>query len=410
MQLQSGTYLRGGKYTYRIACVLGQGGFGITYLAYARIQVQGPLGMIESDVKVAIKEFFMKDLCNREEVTARISVPSVGSRGLVDRFRKKFIKEANSIATLQHPTIIKVIDVFEENGTAYYVMEYVEGGSLQDWVKQRGALSEKEALGYICQVASALDYIHQRKMNHLDIKPANILCKPDGHIVLIDFGLSKQYDEKGEQTSSTPVGVSTGYAPAEQSKPGGVGQFSAPTDIYSLGATLFKLVTGNTPPDALDIINDGLSPLPGHLSASTGQAIKKSMEPGRRNRPQSIKEFLSILNEEVSVEEEEETKIDPVIPVTPIQEPSPVSVPTSRLTSKQINILLIVILLSIPFSLSLLMDKSGCTTDSYDWDAAADSIMIADSIAAVEAAEAEAAAALVDTVAMDSTAVSVEAW
>lgn len=297
MQLKPGTRLKGGNYTYRIVRVLGQGGFGITYLAHMRLQVKGALGMIESEIPVAVKEFFMKDFCNRDTTGSSVSVPSVGSREMVEKFKAKFIKEANNIAALQHPHIVKVMEVFKENGTAYYVMEYIEGCSLQEWVRQKGALPEAEALGYIRQVAAALEYIHHCKMNHLDVKPGNILRKPDGHVVLIDFGLSKQYDEKGEQTSSTPVGVSAGYAPTEQSKPGGVGQFSASTDIYSLGATLYKLVTGNTPPDASDVVSEGLPPFPPGISRQVEEAIRKAMHPGRHDRPQSIRAFNELLGD-----------------------------------------------------------------------------------------------------------------
>ena len=301
MQLDQGAILQKGK--YRIERVLGQGGFGITYLASMKIQVQGSLGMIDSEVKVAIKEFFMKDLCNRDASTLHVSVPSTGSKELVEKFLEKFIKEANNIAGLQHPNIIKVLEVFEENSTAYYVMEFIKDFSLKELVNESGTLPETDALEYIRQVASALDYIHQKRINHLDVKPANILLKNNKDAVLIDFGLAKQYDEAGEQTSSTPVGVSSGYAPVEQGKPGGIGQFSAPTDIYSLGATLYKLVTGKTPPDASDVVSDGLPELPSGISFNTVNAIRKAMEPNRRNRPQSIREFLDILEGNIDPEE-----------------------------------------------------------------------------------------------------------
>ena len=112
--MSTDSILQGGK--YRILSLLGQGGFGITYLAEHTL-----LGR-----KVAVKEFFMKDVCNRED-DSRVSVPSLGSRELVEKFRIKFLKEARLIATFNNPHIISVYDVFEENGTAYYVMEYLEG-------------------------------------------------------------------------------------------------------------------------------------------------------------------------------------------------------------------------------------------------------------------------------------------
>ena len=300
MQLNPGTTLRQGKYT--IEGTLGKGGFGITYLATRKIVVQEDLGEITTVVKVAIKEFFMKDFCNRDPRSLHISVPSVGSKELVEKYRMKFIKEANNIAGLRHPNIIKVFEVFEEKGTAYYVMEYVDGVSLNEVVAQQGALPESVALNYIRQVSAALDYIHQKRINHLDVKPANILLRGN-NIVLIDFGLAKQYDEAGDQTSSTPVGISPGYAPLEQSSPGGVSQFSAPSDIYSLGATLYKLVVGKTPPVASDVLSDGIPALPAHLSSNVGNAIHKAMEPNRRSRPQSIKDFLGLMDGRGYVEE-----------------------------------------------------------------------------------------------------------
>ena len=310
--LQPNTTLQGGK--YKIIRTLGQGGFGITYLAKQRVAVGGPLGKIDVEVEVTIKEFFMKDLCNRDESTKRVSVPSLGSAELVEKFKKKFLKEAVNISKLNHPNIIKVLDVFEENGTAYYVMEYIQGGSLSELIKEKGCFSEKETLCYTSKIASALQYIHAQKMNHLDIKPANVLLRPDGDIVLIDFGLSKNYDVTGEQTTSTPVGVSVGYAPIEQSRVGGVGSFSPATDIYSLGATMYKMLTGETPPEASAIIDDGLPLMSSSISDNTKNVIIKAMEPRRKDRFQSMEEFIEALTLE-NVEKEkdvvlsEETKI-----------------------------------------------------------------------------------------------------
>ena len=276
--------------------MLGQGGFGITYLATQRISIEGPIGQIETEIKLAIKEFFMKDVCNREEDSNVVSIPSVGSKQMAERFKQKFIKEAWNISKLKHPHIIKVVDVFEENDTAYYVMEYHGNGSLNSRIKQNGAFSEEEATNYILQIADALDYIHKQQMNHLDIKPDNVLLNNKGEAVLIDFGLSKCYDADGEQTSSTPIGVSVGYAPLEQSRIGGVGTFSPATDIYSLGATFYKLVTGQTPPDASEVLDEGLPDMPDSISQKVQNAITHAMESRRKNRPQSIEEFLKLLD------------------------------------------------------------------------------------------------------------------
>ena len=282
MNLHEGSLLQGGR--YRIEKVLGQGGFGITYSGY----------QTNLEAKVAIKEFFMKDLCNRDATTSQVSVGSVGSRETVETFRQKFLKEARNIFRLKHKHIISVIDVFEENGTAYYVMEHVGGGSLAGKVLH-GALPEEDAVRYTRQVADALAFVHSKRMMHLDVKPANILLDDNDNAVLIDFGLAKQYDTEGHQTSSTPVGISHGYAPLEQYKRGGVSTFSPATDIYSLGATLFKLVTGITPPEASDVNDEGLPALPQEISAPVRRAIEAAMQSRRKDRPQSVAEFLSLL-------------------------------------------------------------------------------------------------------------------
>ena len=287
MRLQPGTFLQGDK--YRIIDVLGQGGFGITYLAE----------QVMAERKVCIKEFFPKEYYNRDKDSLSISLGSQGSAEIMDLYKAKFVKEAKTIAKLDHPNIIHIHDVFTENNTAYYVMEYIEGESLSDVVKRNGsALAEGVAVDYIKQAASALGYIHERKIMHLDVKPANIMLrKEDGRPILIDFGLSKQYDAEGNQTSSTPVGISAGYAPMEQYQQGGVKEFSPETDIYSLGATLYYLVTGCVPPQAAAIVDDGLPELPAHLSANVRKAIERSMEIQRKKRPHSMDEFVALLGD-----------------------------------------------------------------------------------------------------------------
>lgn len=323
MNLQEGTLLQGGK--YKIERLLGQGGFGITYLATQKVEVQGPLGTICADVKVCIKEFYMKDLCNREESGTLVSVPSIGSKELVEKFRQKFIKEAKNISKLKHPNIIKVLDVFDENNTAYYVMEYIDGGSLSDRIKHVGSLNEAQVLAYTKKIADALQYIHSQNMNHLDVKPANILLNTKDEIVLIDFGLSKNYDVAGEQTTSTPIGVSIGYAPIEQSRIGGVGSFSPPTDIYSLGATMYKMLTGNTPPEASVVMDDGVPAMPNSISQNTQSVIEKAMEPRRKDRYQTISEMMKALecSMPVEVEKSDKTLEDEATQILPEKKPVP---------------------------------------------------------------------------------------
>ena len=306
--LKSGSLLKNGE--YRIEKSLGQGGFGITYEAE----------QVSLRRKVAVKEFFMKDSCERDENTSHVTVPTASNRELVSKFKDKFIREARMIAALDNENIVKIHDVFEENGTAYYVMEYLGGGSLGDGVKTGKAMSEREALNSIRQIASALSYLHSKGIIHFDVKPSNVLRTEDGKLKLIDFGISKHYDESGVQTSSTPVGISKGFAPLEQyQQSSDIKSFTPATDIYSLGATLFALLTGSNPPEASIIYEDGLPVIDG-VSPVVMRAIEKSMQPRRKDRPQSVAEFLALLDGTAEAVDSEQT----IVPVSkPEQAPQP---------------------------------------------------------------------------------------
>lgn len=285
--LQPNSTLQGGK--YRIKSVLGQGGFGITYLAE-----QIMLGR-----KVAVKEFFMKDFCNRNGTTSQVSVGSTGSIETVERFKDKFLKEARLIAGMDNIHIVRIYDIFEENGTAYYIMENIDGGSV-DALLKNGALNETDAIKIINEIGSALNYIHKQNILHLDVKPSNILIRNNGEAVLIDFGISKRYDETGGQTSTTPTGISKGYAPIEQYNQG-LQSFSPATDVYSLGATMFKLLTGMTPPEAPTLLNDDDFPhCPSNVSMAVWNAIEIAMEPRKKKRYQTVAEFMSAIVSDVT--------------------------------------------------------------------------------------------------------------
>ena len=318
MQLQPGTTLCGGK--YRIERVLGQGGFGITYLA-----VQTGLNRL-----VAVKEFFMREHCNRDAQTCHVSVPSIGSRELVERFRQKFLKEAQTIAAFDQPNIVRIYDISEENGTAYYVMENIDGGALSD---QTMPMNEEKALAYIRQIAAALKYIHSHNVLHLDVKPSNILLRRNGDAVLIDFGISKRYDEEGGQTSSTPAGLSKGYAPLEQYNQG-LQTFSPATDVYSLGATLYKLVTGETPPEASIVNEEGLPDRPANVSTAVWNAITKAMQPRRKDRPQTIEAFMKLLDAPATSDEETHIVTDNNSEATQVVQPEPQKRQTPKPTPK----------------------------------------------------------------------------
>lgn len=300
--------LQGGR--YKVLSVLGQGGFGITYLG-----IQSGL-----ERRVAIKEFYMKEFCDRDAENSRVTIGSEGARQMVERFREKFVNEARKLARLNHPHIVRVIDVFEENDTAYYVMEYAEGGSLSQKVKSAGALPVPVAVTYAREVASALDYIHEQRMNHLDIKPGNIMLNEKGETVVIDFGMSKHYDATtGSETSTTPVGISDGYAPMEQYRPGGVGEFSPQTDVYALGATLFFLITGTKPPTASDVNEDGLpvNLLKAHNAPEKLiETITMAMQPRKKDRYATAKEFLTALENSMRIPE----IVDDEVTVVDVQE------------------------------------------------------------------------------------------
>ena len=288
--LQPGTMLRGD--TYRIVRFIAAGGFGCTYEAEH----------VLLEKRVAIKEFFMQDYCNREDYTNRVTVGTKSKFELVDKYKRKFIGEAKALSGLEHEGIVSVSDVFEENGTAYFVMDYVDGQPLSGLCK-KGPLPEKHALYYIRQVCEALAYVHDHNRLHLDIKPGNIMVKPDGRTVLIDFGASKQYEPTtGENNSSMP-GLTPGYAPLEQTQ-GDVRQFFPATDIYALGATLYCLLTGRAPQSPANRLNaeeDDLA-LPANISAATRRAVERALEIRKKDRPQSVREFVALLDAAVQVE------------------------------------------------------------------------------------------------------------
>lgn len=294
MNLKINSTLQKGRYI--ITKVLGQGGFGITYVGID----------VKLDREICIKEFFMKALCDRDETTSMVTTTSENAKETVEKFRKKFIKEAQTISRLKNVHVVSIYDVFEENGTAYYVMDLLKGGSLKDRIEEYGPMKEEHALLVMGQVCDALSYIHQHRTMHLDIKPTNIMLrdKDSSNVTLIDFGISKRYDSSGEQTSSTPVGISKGYAPLEQYNQGGVQVFSPATDVYSVGATLYFLLTGNTPPEANSVLENGIPELPKSVSSKTRKAIKCAMNPRRQDRPQSIIDFEKLLG--ISVEHKEE--------------------------------------------------------------------------------------------------------
>lgn len=297
--LAIGTILHGEAYDYKIMDVLGQGTFGITYKA--KVEMKGALGRLDSNMYVAVKEFFMKEINGREN--SSVTSGSTSNGGLFYYYRDKFEREARNLSTLSHPNIVKVLEAFHANGTTYYSMEYIDGISLDKKIAQspQGRMPLTEAIETLKQISAAIAFMHSRNMLHLDVKPGNVMMRKDGTAVLIDFGLSKQYTSDGEPESSTKVGAGTpGYAPIEQASYHEGKGFPTMMDVYALGGTLFKMLTGQRPPEASEILNEGFPTdslrqlfIPDNIVNS----ISKAMAPLKKDRWQTVDEFVKHLDE-----------------------------------------------------------------------------------------------------------------
>lgn len=285
--LPVGSVLRSGKREYRVEAVLGKGGFGITYKVSAMEQV----GQIPVRVEFAMKEFFM-DGCLRD---ASGKVSTADTKGEAADGLKDFISEARRLNSLcgQCRNIVPVDEVFEANGTACYVMEFLDGGSLADYVKKQGALSVGAAKKILKPVADAVAFLHSNRITHLDIKPGNIMFRSNGEPVLIDFGLAKHYDRRGNATTTVrTLAYSAGFSPAEQYV--GLKQFSPQSDVYALAATFANMLTGKTPPEAIDLefsLNDWSVCLPEEVRP----AVVHAMAYSRKDRTLSVCDFVKEL-------------------------------------------------------------------------------------------------------------------
>lgn len=285
--LPVGSVLRSGKREYRVEAVLGKGGFGITYKVSAMEQV----GQIPVRVEFAMKEFFM-DGCLRD---ASGKVSTADTKGEAADGLKDFISEARRLNSLcgQCRNIVPVDEVFEANGTACYVMEFLDGGSLADYVKKHGALSIGVAKKILKPVADAVVFLHSNRITHLDIKPGNIMFRSNGEPVLIDFGLAKHYDRRGNATTTVrTLAYSAGFSPAEQYV--GLKQFSPQSDVYALAATFANMLTGKTPPEAIDLefsLNDWSVCLPEEVRP----AVVHAMAYSRKDRTLSVCDFVKEL-------------------------------------------------------------------------------------------------------------------
>lgn len=289
--LKVGTILHG---TYRIDRYLSSGGFGNTYVATN----------IEFDERVAIKEFFMKGVTQRDDNQTTVSVSNLENNDSFLGQKEKFKKEARRIRQLKNEHIIAVHDLFEENGTAYYVMDFVDGENLSERLKHTGEpMSENEVRDILPQILDALKSVHDAGIWHLDLKPANIMLTKEGKVKLIDFGASKQLDaQKGGATTSTAISYTNGYAPREQMEQN-YDKFGPWTDIYALGATLYNLLTNKRPPLPTDIDDDisedkhNALPFPENVGGMK-YLVLQMMKTNRLQRPQSIDTIISAGNTE----------------------------------------------------------------------------------------------------------------
>ena len=267
------------KGKYKIVRLIGSGGFGCTY--------EAEHVMLEK--RMAIKELFVKDICCRDDISSYVFVGTSAGKPQFVKLKSDFIDEAKAICRFHHPGIVQVSDVFEENGTAYYVMDYIDGRSLQDIVASEGPLPEIRALKYIRQVADALQYAHSKDLLHLNVNPGNIMIDKNDNAVLIDFAFSPWY-EYYEFSDCDPEAI----PPSPVFSPQTV---SPLTDIYSLGAVLYHLLTGRQPVDCCSrICGEQLRPLPANISRATVEAVSKAMELKMKDRPQTVGEFIRILD------------------------------------------------------------------------------------------------------------------
>lgn len=288
---------------YVIQGVLGAGGFGITYKATTRITFQN----LPVDISVAIKEHFVNRDCRRSHDGSVSSTD--GYRDEVEASRKAFRTEARRLNEIsgQCPYIISVNEVFDANETTYYVMEFVDGKTLSDYVSHHVAntgrpLSEEEALALFRPLSEAVSFLHDNRVLHQDIKPGNVMLCLNEHgrlyPKLIDFGLSKHYDAQGQPTSTINMaGYSEGYAPLEQYR--GVSSFAPTVDVYALGATLYFMLTGTRPRPAGDMLPDDIRTalLSAGVSTVTCEAVVHAMEESRNYRTPDVRTFMQELEQ-----------------------------------------------------------------------------------------------------------------
>lgn len=369
--LPKGTELHNGKRKYRVEKVLGTGGFGITYKVSSTVMVDN----VAINTFFAMKEYFLSSCYRGDDGATMLFSPTMKIE--VEQSLNDFITEAKRLNSLGHKSdnIVKVNEVFKENDTAYYIMEYLEGGNLQEYVRKNGPLSESEAIALIIPIAHAVDALHSERILHLDIKPENIVLKKDrdtGMItpVLIDFGLVKHFDSKGKPTTRLAAkGASDGFAPMEQYTT--IDSFAPTLDVYALGASLYYLLKGKNPPKAFDIESSVAlkDTLPASVTEKTKDAIVRAMEKSRFERTPTVKAFLSSFSTcEDDIPKETPTK------TTPFRNEN-----TSRFDKKKLAIGVAVII--VICGIIILSAYNNCTGQSIHVDEDSIVLIIEDSMA-----------------------------
>ena len=273
--------------TFTLRKVLGWGSFGITYLAHDH----------SLDVEVVIKENLPNEYATRKPGSYEV----VSFSHKKDDFKwakDRFIQEARTLAKLNHPNIMRVMSIFEELGTAYYVMPYVGGRSLDKVLNQEGPLPEERLRPMLCALLEALDYLHSKDLLHRDIKPDNILLDNEGKPILIDFGTARQLSKA---PGTVPLGTLV-YAPFEQTQTNGkLGPYS---DNYSLGGTMYTLITGKLPIPCTDRLGNDPDPQPrladdaelsGRFSRSFLKSIDKALSVEKADRWQTAEKWRKAL-------------------------------------------------------------------------------------------------------------------
>ncbi len=274
---------------YRVQRYLSSGGYGNTYA----------VSSVDFGQRLAVKEFFIRGVNHRDTDQLTVKVSNSENVSMFEKQLAKFKREAERISSLHNDHIVRVHDCSEENGTAYYVMDYIDGESLDARLtRMRKPLSDEQARRVLMQLLDALRTVHAHGIWHLDLKPANVMIDQDNRVRLIDFGASKQA-QSVEESMSTTLCYTRGYAPSEQIRMQ-IDRFGPWTDLYALGATLYHLLTCHRPPEVdSDEYSEAVFQFPENVGDTLRHVVFWLMQPTIARRPKSADEVLSLLSGKV---------------------------------------------------------------------------------------------------------------